>query len=113
MNYVGDTVTGFLGAAAADGVEGNVYNLGSGAGHSIGEILEQVQRVAATDKPVRREEERVRPAKSEVGRLICDYSRAAAAFGYAPSVSLVQGWSRSATFCVRTRRSTIRHLYRV
>src|SRR5258708_28868075 len=48
MNYVGDTVAGFLGAAAADGVEGDVYNLRSGAGHSIREILEQVQRSAGT-----------------------------------------------------------------
>lgn len=91
MNYAGDTVAGFLGAASADGVEGNVYNVGSGAGLSIGEILEQVQKVAGTAKPVRQEEERVRPAKSEVGRLICDYSRAAAAFGYAPSVTLAEG----------------------
>jgi NAD dependent epimerase/dehydratase len=91
MNYVGDTVAGFLGAAAADGVEGNVYNVGSGEGHTIGEILARVQQVAGTDKPVRRAEERVRPAKSEVGRLVCDYSRAAAAFRYAPSTSLVRG----------------------
>jgi NDP-hexose 4,6-dehydratase len=72
-------------------VEGNVYNVGSGVGHTIGDIVEQVLKVAGADKPVRREEERVRPAKSEVGRLVCDYSRAAAAFGYAPSVSLAEG----------------------
>ncbi|MEA2604695.1 MAG: hypothetical protein QOF89_5687 [Acidobacteriota bacterium] len=90
MNYVADTVAGFLGAAAADGVEGNVYNVGSGRGQTIAEILERVQKVAGVDKPVRREQERVRPAKSEVGRLICDYSRAAAAFQYAPSTSLTQ-----------------------
>jgi NAD dependent epimerase/dehydratase len=113
MNYVGDTVAGFLGAAAADGVEGNVYNLGSGAGHSIGEILEQVQRVAAAHKPVRREEERVRPAKSEVGRLICDYSRAAAAFGYAPSVSLGQGLERVRDFLRSHPPANDSSLYRV
>lgn len=98
MNYVGDTVAGFLGAASADGVEGNVYNVGSGVGHTIGEILEQVRQVTGADKPVRQEEERVRPAKSEVGRLICDYSRAAAAFGYAPSVSLAEGLGKVRDF---------------
>lgn len=113
MNYVGDTVAGFLGAAAADGVEGNVYNVGSGVGHTIGEILEQVQRVAATGKPVRREEERVRPAKSEVGRLVCDYSRAAAAFGYAPSVSLAQGLEQVRDFLRANPPSHDPTLYRV
>jgi NAD dependent epimerase/dehydratase len=113
MNYVGDTVAGFLGAAAADGVEGNVYNVGSGVGHTIGEILEQVQRVAATGKPVRQEEERVRPAKSEVGRLVCDYSRAAAAFGYAPSVSLAQGLEQVRDFLRANPPSHDPTLYRV
>jgi nucleoside-diphosphate-sugar epimerase len=113
MNYVGDTVAGFLGAASADGVEGNVYNVGSGEGYMIGEILEQVRRVAGTDKPVRREEERVRPAKSEVGRLVCDYSRAAAAFGYAPSVSLAQGLEQVRDFLLAHPPADDSTVYRV
>jgi len=90
-NYVADTVAAFLAVAEADGVEGNAYNVGSGRGHSIGEILERVQEVAGVSKAVRRDEARMRPARSEVGKLICDYSRAAAAFRYAPATSLVQG----------------------
>ena len=90
MNYVADTVAGFLGVASADGVEGGVFNVGSGKGHTIGEILEMVQQVAGSNKPVRQAEERVRPAKSEVGRLVCDYSRAASAFGYAPATPFLQ-----------------------
>ena len=90
-NYVADTVAAFLAVAEADGVEGNAYNVGFGRGHSIGEILERVQEVAGVNKAVRRDEARMRPARSEVGQLICDYSRAAAAFQYAPATSLVQG----------------------
>jgi len=112
MNYASDTVAGFLGAASADGVEGNVYNVGSGVGLSIGEILEQVQKVAGTAKPVRQEEERVRPAKSEVGRLICDYSRAAAAFGYAPSVTLAEGLGKVRDF-LREHPPSDTGIYRV
>lgn len=91
MNYVTDTVAGFLALAAAEGVLGGVYNVGSGTGHSIGQILDAVQRVAGVQKPLRQVDERVRPAQSEVERLICDYSKAAAAFGYAPTVSLETG----------------------
>ena len=91
MSYVLDTVAGFLGAAAAPGVEGGVFNVGTGHGHSIGEILSLVQEVAGVDKPVRRADERVRPAASEVERLVCDASRAAAAFGYAPRWELRRG----------------------
>jgi UDP-glucose 4-epimerase len=91
MNYVLDTVAAFLAVGAADGVAGNVYNVGSGRGVTIGEIAAMVQKVAGVDKPVRQVEERVRPAGSEVERLVCDFSRAAAAFGYAPSYTLEAG----------------------
>jgi NAD dependent epimerase/dehydratase len=91
MNYVLDTVAGFLAAAAAEGVLGDVFNVGSGRGHTIGEILELVQKVAGVDRPVRQVEERIRPAGSEVEKLVCDYSRAAAAFGYSPAFGLEAG----------------------
>lgn len=94
MNYVGDTVAGFLALGAAEGVEGQVYNVGSGTGHTVGEILALVRKVAGVDKPVRQIAERMRPAKSEVERLVCDFSKAAAAFGYAPSYTLETGLER-------------------
>jgi NAD dependent epimerase/dehydratase len=113
MNYVADTVSGFLGVAAAAGVTGNVYNIGSGVGHTIAEILELVQTVAGSNKPVRREEERVRPAKSEVGRLICDYSRAAAAFRYAPSTTLERGLEQVRDYLLANPPQRASDLYRV
>lgn len=91
LNYVGDTVAAFLGLGAAEGVLGQVYNAGSGRGHSVGELVERVQRVAGVDKRVRQVAERTRPAASEVDRLICDFSKAAGAFGYEPTVDLDGG----------------------
>lgn len=113
MNYVADTVAGFLGAGSAEGVEGDVFNVGSGKGHTIGEILALVQQVAGTDKPVRQAEERVRPPKSEVGRLVCDYSRAAAAFGYAPATPLVQALEHVRDYLLSNPPAHPPNLYRV
>ncbi len=94
MNYVADTVAGFLGVAAAEGAVGRTFNVGSGIGYTIGEILDAVQRVAGSRKAVRQIDERVRPAGSEVDRLVCDYSQATAAFGYRPTVALEAGLNR-------------------
>lgn len=91
MNYVADTVSGFLAMGEADGIEGETFNLGSGVGRSIGEMLEAVQAVAGTDKPVRVSEERQRPDNSEVTALICDYSKAAERLGYQPTVGFEEG----------------------
>jgi NAD dependent epimerase/dehydratase len=94
MTYVSDTVEAFLELAATDGVEGEVYNIGSGVGRSIREMLELVEEVAAVDKPVRQVQERFRPEKSEVAALVCDYSKAQAMFGWKPSVSFKDGLER-------------------
>jgi len=91
MNFVSDTVAGFLGLGAADDVDGETFNVGSGKGRSIAEILEAVQRVAGTAKPVVVQDERIRPPDSEVEELVCDFTRARQAFGYQPRVEFEEG----------------------
>ncbi len=94
MNFVADTVSGFLALAEADGVEGEVHNIGSGRALSIKEILDLVQATAGVAKPVRQDPGRVRPTASEVGRLLCDFTKAERAVGYRPAVSLEEGLER-------------------
>ena len=94
MTYVSDTVQAFLGVAAADDVEGEIYNVGTGIGRSIKEMIDLVQEAAGVDKPVRQMPERFRPEKSEVAALVCDYGKAQAAFGYEPSISFEDGLER-------------------
>ena len=100
MNYVADTVAGFLGLAAADGVEGGVFNVGSGVGHTIGEILDRVQAIAGTERDVVVSVDRKRPEGSEVVELVCDYSFAERTFGYLPAVSLDEGLEQVLKFVV-------------
>ena len=91
MNFVSDTVRGFMLAGEADGIEGGLFNVGSGIGQTIGEILDEIQSVVGSDKRVVTEPQRIRPNASEVKALVCDYSKAMAAFGYKPLVSLRTG----------------------
>jgi UDP-glucose 4-epimerase len=94
MNFVSDTVDAFVGLAEAQDVEGGVFNVGSGVARSVEEMIELVQRAAGTDKRVRTASERVRPDRSEVGLLLCDYRKAESAFGYAPRVDFDEGLRR-------------------
>jgi UDP-glucose 4-epimerase len=94
MTYVADTVDGFLRVAAADGVEGEVFNVGSGVGRTVAEMLDAVQRVVGVDKPVEQVEARLRPAKSEVAALVCDFRKAQKAFGYEPRTEFEDGLVR-------------------
>ncbi|MEA3501683.1 MAG: SDR family NAD(P)-dependent oxidoreductase [Actinomycetota bacterium] len=96
MNYVADTARGFLRAAVVPGIEGNTYNLGSGRGVTMQELLDTALTVTGTNPVVEIEADRRRPEKSEVMELICDASKAAAELDWSSRVPLEDGISRTA-----------------
>lgn len=95
FNYVEDTVDGFIRAATAAGAAGELINIGSGREVSIGEVCRLV--IERVGRPVQlvASEERVRPAASEVGRLLCDASKAKSLLGWESSVGLEEGLART------------------
>lgn len=95
FTYAGDTVNGFLKAAAAPGVEGQVINLGTGEDVSIGELAKGIVEVIGRPVEIVTEAARQRPEKSEVMRLLSDNSLARQYLGWQPEVSLQEGLSRT------------------
>ena len=95
FTYVEDTVHGFTLAAQADGINGNVINLGTGSDVAIGDLANQI--ILMIGRPVRIEldRQRLRPEKSEVMRLISDNSLARDKLNWRPLVSLEQGLSKT------------------
>jgi NAD dependent epimerase/dehydratase len=95
LTYVADTVDGFLRAGSVAGVTGETINLGSGTEIAIGTLAERI--IALVGKPVRLETDagRLRPARSEVMRLISDNRKAAALLGWRPTTSLDEGLART------------------
>jgi NAD dependent epimerase/dehydratase len=94
FTYVSDTVDGFIKAATHDLGPGEVVQLGTGTTVSIGELVELCQRVVGTSVDVTTDEERVRPARSEVEVLLSDPSRAAERIEWTPTVDLEEGLRR-------------------
>jgi NAD dependent epimerase/dehydratase len=98
MNYVEDTVRGFVLGAVVGGVEGGTFNLGSGRGVSMGQLLKTCLEVTGSSAVVEVDEARVRPGKSEVMELICDASRAQHELGWHSTRSLEEGVRRTAAW---------------
>ena len=98
FTFVTDTADGFLRATVADLEPGEVVQLGTGRTISVGDLVQLCQDVTHTTAEVRTDEERVRPAGSEVEILLSDPSNAAARLGWKPSVSLEEGLARTATW---------------
>lgn len=98
LTYVSDTVAGFLQAAETEGVEGQTINLGTGKDVSIGELAEMIVRLVGRDVKIEVDASRIRPEKSEVTRLLSDYSWAQKVLGWAPQISLEQGLERTVSW---------------
>lgn len=96
MNYIDDTVRGFILAATAQGIEGLTMNLGSGRGVSMRELLRMALEVSGRSPRIETEGSRVRPEKSEVFELIADASLAAEKLGWRSEVALEEGVKRTA-----------------
>ncbi len=91
LNYVSDTVEGFVRAAEVPGAIGRTVNLGSGRETRVGDLARMVADLSGRPLEIEREEERVRPERSEVDRLVADNSEARRLLGWEPSVSLEDG----------------------
>lgn len=90
FTFVSDTVDGMLRAAAAD-VAGEEINLGTGTEITVGDLAAKILTLMSCSLPIVAEEARLRPEKSEVGRLLSDNRRARERLGWTPQVTLEEG----------------------
>jgi dTDP-glucose 4,6-dehydratase len=95
MNFVSNTVDGFIRAAEADGCVGQTINLGSGREISIGDLAALIVRLSGSTSRVESEKDRLRPDKSEVDRLLADNTLARQLLDWKPEVDLEDGLQRT------------------
>lgn len=95
FTFVEDTARGFVAVAGADAAVGEVVNLGSGREVSIREVVGIVGEVVGRELRVEGDEQRLRPAKSEVSRLLSDSSKAERLAGWRADISLQDGLRRT------------------
>ncbi|MCC7450492.1 MAG: SDR family NAD(P)-dependent oxidoreductase [Anaerolineae bacterium] len=95
LNYVSNTVDGFVLAASTPEAIGQTINLGSGREISVGDLAQLIARLTGRDITIQADEQRVRPGKSEVERLLADNTKARAVLGWEPKVTLDEGLTRT------------------
>ena len=87
LNYVEDTVDGFIKALVVPKIEGEVINIGSGFEISIGNLAHLIAELLGTKIAIKESSERVRPADSEVERLLADNQKAKELLKWSPKYS--------------------------
>jgi UDP-glucose 4-epimerase len=87
---VRDTVQGIIAAAETPRAIGGTFNLGSGSEISIGELAQSIAKLATGRDAII---ERDIPRPGDVRRLIADITKARTVLGYAPRVTLADGFA--------------------
>lgn len=85
FSHVCDIVDGYW-LALEKGQSGEVYNLCSGRGVSIAEVIQMLSRIVGRDLPYRADRQRLRPA--DVPYLVGDSARFSALTGWSPRLTI-------------------------
>lgn len=91
FNYVKDTVQGFIEIAKSDKTIGEEVNIATQQEISIGELAREMIRQISPEATIICEEERLRPEKSEVNRLLGSNKKIKQLTNWQPTYSLEAG----------------------
>lgn len=96
FNFVTDTCQGFIDIASKGGLPGEAVNIGSGGEISINDLTHLILEIMnREDIEITCQEERIRPEKSEVNRLLADSTKIQKLCDYKPKVTLKEGLSKT------------------
>lgn len=98
FNYVKDTVQGFIEISKSDNTIGEEINIATQQEISIGQLAEELIRQINPNAQIICDEERLRPEKSEVNRLLGSNEKIQRLTGWKPQYSLAEGLAETIEF---------------
>ncbi len=91
LTFVKDTANGFYEIAQANGLFGEIINIGMSEEISVGHLVQMIADLIGTQVEIVSDEQRIRPDKSEVERLFCDNGKIKANTAWTPDFNLESG----------------------
>lgn len=95
FNYVTDTAHGLLSLALCPKAEGEVVNIGSGEEWSIQQVVDMLAALSGNEIIIQQAEDRMRPEKSEVNRLLADNTKITQLTGWHSKVQFKDGLQKT------------------
>jgi nucleoside-diphosphate-sugar epimerase len=95
FNYVKDCCRGFIMLAESNMTIGETINIGSNSEISIEQMLNLIKELMSSNVTFMSENQRLRPKKSEVFRLLCDNKKIKDLVSYKPQVDIKDGLKKT------------------
>lgn len=91
LNYVKDVAKAFVAISKCDAAIGEEINIASGKEISMRDLVDMLVSLLSVDVSITVEDERIRPGKSEVDRLLGDNKKILLMTDWKPETKLVEG----------------------
>jgi dTDP-glucose 4,6-dehydratase len=91
LTFVKDTASGFIAIAGSSALNGEVTNIGMNTEISVGDLARAIARIAGVHCTIAADQQRVRPAGSEVERLVCNHEKIMKYTSWKPQYDLEKG----------------------
>ena len=91
LTFVKDTAKGFYEITMAEGLYGEITNIGMNEEISIGDLTKLIAKLIGADVEIISECQRIRPEKSEVERLMCNNQKIIKNTNWRPDYTLEKG----------------------
>lgn len=98
FNFVKDTAAGFMAIADCPAAIGRELNIATGVEHTIGDLANELIAQINPNAKIVCEQQRLRPEKSEVNRLLGDATQLRQLTGWAPKFTFEQGLAETIEF---------------
>ena len=111
--YVKDAVKAFVMAAVVEQAVGRIINIGTGKSFSIGNIVKIILSLMNIEKPIIREDTRIRPVKSEVMELICNNALAQSMLNWVPETTFEEGLKQTCDWIKNNKERYKANIYNI
>lgn len=98
LTFVKDTANGFLEIARAKGLHGEYVNIGMSEEISVEDLAHKIAKIVGVSLKIESEEDRTRPAASEVERLYCNNTKIKQNTTWKPHYDLDKGLAETVSW---------------
>ncbi len=95
FNYVTDTCASLVKLSENSNAEGEIVNIGSNTEISVLGVVQEMMRQIGVDVPIEVDNQRIRPAGSEVHRLVCENTKMKKYIGNMQQTKISEGIRRT------------------
>ena len=93
FNHVSNTTDGIISLIKNKSTAGEVFNIGYGKNVSMLELIELIKKISRKEFEIVTDKQKLRPDKSEVQELLCDFKKIKKLNNFKPQISLEKGLS--------------------